>query len=540
MPSLPLPLQSLLTPYTILLPILYLCYTLTRPKPTIPTLTGLIPRLSVTILYMTDMRTFLSRARAALCEKGIVQFYVGPAKAYLVSGASNIATMFRASGSVSSDIFILMVKQHIWNMTPNDLAKFKRDKTGRLPKPVPGTENHPEDQRYWAGMHAIMHRYLARTNETNVLARSFQRFFGERLDKLPLGEGVEVGVYEFLLDNMAGAAVTAINGQRICEMIPGLLDMIWTFDEIAASLVWGLPRWLNRKAYDKRDRLIDAAQRYLEEAIRTFDWEGEENPEWEPVFGSRFTREWVRYLKDRGFDLRSIAGGLSNTTLFGANANTTPVATWCVMEVAKDPKLLKEVRAEVETAYEIDPTTGKKVLRGDLLTALPLLQSIYIEGLRLHVSMNITREITGPIELSGGVVPQKGAILQAATEIVHLDENIWGAEGHPASEFWAERHIKYVEDGQGKQVRRFEMAAGPNDFFPYGGGVSVCPGRFFAKQDMMLVVAMLVSRFDIEFVRWTNRDGTPSDRPAQNDVRWSGGASVPPDREMKVILKRLW
>lgn len=73
-----------------------------------------------------------------------------------------------------------------------------------------------------------------------------------------------------------------------------------------------------------------------------------------------------------------------------------------------------------------------------------------------------------------------------------------------------------------------------------GGGVSVCPGRFFAKQDMMLVVAMMVSRFDIEFVKWTHRDGTPSDRPAENDVRWSGGASVPPDREMRVRMTRLW
>jgi len=57
---------------------------------------------------------------------------------------------------------------------------------------------------------------------------------------------------------------------------------------------------------------------------------------------------------------------------------------------------------------------------------------------------------------------------------------------------------------------------------------------------MMLTVAILVSRFDIEFVEWTQLDGSPSDRPAKNDVRWSGGAAVPPDRDMKVRWKRLW
>ena len=74
-----------------------------------------------------------------------------------------------------------------------------------------------------------------------------------------------------------------------------------------------------------------------------------------------------------------------------------------------------------------------------------------------------------------------------------------------------------------------------------GGGVSVCPGRFFAKQEIMLTVAMLVDRFDMRFVRWVRKeDGAPSDRPAQDDVRWSGGASVPPDRDMEVLFTRRW
>jgi hypothetical protein len=56
----------------------------------------------------------------------------------------------------------------------------------------------------------------------------------------------------------------------------------------------------------------------------------------------------------------------------------------------------------------------------------------------------------------------------------------------------------------------------------------------------MLTVALLVSRFDIDFVGWVKKDGSPSDRSAENDVRWSGGASVPPDRDMRVTFKRLW
>ena len=70
--------------------------------------------------------------------------------------------------------------------------------------------------------------------------------------------------------------------------------------------------------------------------------------------------------------------------------------------------------------------------------------------------------------------------------------------------------------------------------------MSICPGRHFAKQEIMITLAMLVTKFDVEFVGWTHLDGSPSDRPAQNNATKSGGAAVPPDREMQVLLKRLW
>ncbi len=230
------------------------------------------------------------------------------------------------------------------------------------------------------------------------------------------------------------------------------------------------------------------------------------------------------------------------------------------MELARDPILFQAVREELMTAYKTDPVTQQRIVDAQTLVALPLLQSIYIEVMRLHVSVNITREVVGPIEVEGHRL-EKGDLIQAPSEISHHNEDSWSAEGHPASEFWAERHIKYVETtnevGEVRIVPQFTMAGRSNDFFPYGmlprgpsktstnhsiigGGVSMCPGRFFAKQEIMLTMGMLVSRFDIEFVEWTTPDGSISDRVAENDVRWAGAASVPPDRDMKVRWKRLW
>jgi hypothetical protein len=68
----------------------------------------------------------------------------------------------------------------------------------------------------------------------------------------------------------------------------------------------------------------------------------------------------------------------------------------------------------------------------------------------------------------------------------------------------------------------------------------MCPGRHFAKQEIMLTIAMIITQFDIEFVEWTNIDGSKSYRGPLDDEKYSGAAAVPPDRDMKIRWRRLW
>jgi len=72
-----------------------------------------------------------------------------------------------------------------------------------------------------------------------------------------------------------------------------------------------------------------------------------------------------------------------------------------------------------------------------------------------------------------------------------------------------------------------------------GGGAPIFPGRHFAKAEILMTIGLLVSKFDIEFVEWTKLDGSPSDRPAQNDQRYCGAGAMPLDRDMKIQWKRI-
>lgn len=237
------------------------------------------------------------------------------------------------------------------------------------------------------------------------------------------------------------------------------------------------------------------------------------------------------------------------------NANSIPITTWVFVELIKDATLLRAVRAEAESAFEVDPASGMRWLDLLKLARLPLLQSIYFETLRMHVSVNLTREVAKDMPLDGYML-KKGYLVQAPSIIAHFDEEVWGAENHPANEFWAERHIIYVdevdESGNTKKVKKFSVASKGGNLMAYGkqsylvsfnyskadyitgGGVSICPGRHFAKQEIMAAIAILVANLDIEFEEWVQMDGAKSDRAPLDNQSYCGVVAMPPDRDARV------
>ncbi|CCF45829.1 hypothetical protein CH063_03708 [Colletotrichum higginsianum] len=528
-----------------LLSVILLRHILRRRENEPPSLPGLIPYISNTYQYITDNGRFLERASEALKRSSIVKFNLGADTVYLVAGSHNVQKLFRnsATNSLSSDKFILMVNDRVQDMTKEDVPKLQNDRSGRLRIPAPGTEAVPEHERYWVGLHHLFHQHLFQAEATARLAKSFITFFGGKLDQQPLGAWETVQVFKYLKKDMAEAATVSLAGRKLIEDHPEFVDILWEFDTIAMQLMYGLPSWYNPRPKQIQQKALAMMKEFLTNAWSKFDWNGPDaDADWEPIFGSRLQREHTKYWKEKGFSMQTRAG-MYIGSISGINSNSVPQTAWAVMEVVKDAALLQRVREELQEALVKDLDNGRPTFDVPKLVTLPLLQSIYVETLRMHVSINITREVLEPMELDGYLL-RKGSLVQAPTQIGHLDEAVWGVEDHPASEFWAERHVRYVEKedetGHVRKVREFTMAGRPSDFFPYGGGVSMCPGRNFAKQEIMLAVAMIVSRFDIEFEDWVKPNGSDSDRPPMNDKAYVGAGAVPPDRDARLRWRRLW
>lgn len=67
----------------------------------------------------------------------------------------------------------------------------------------------------------------------------------------------------------------------------------------------------------------------------------------------------------------------------------------------------------------------------------------------------------------------------------------------------------------------------------------MCPGRHFAKQEIMLAVAVLVTKFDMEFVGWVESNGARSSKAPKDDRRFAGFVAMPPDKDVEIRWRRL-
>ena len=170
-----------------------------------------------------------------------------------------------------------------------------------------------------------------------------------------------------------------------------------------------------------------------------------------------------------------------------------------IIHILRDPDLYRRVRAEVVAANAIKELEGKTYLDTEKLIHLPLLLSIHLECLRLYTSIPITRSLRNDVEIDGHKL-SKGNYVTAPSYLAHTNEQTWSTPGHPASTFWAER---FIQKGDAEETSK----KAPGDFFPYGGGLNLCPGRHIGKQEIFAAVALLLVRFDFEFVGYVDKKG---------------------------------
>ncbi|KAI1842658.1 hypothetical protein JX266_011120 [Neoarthrinium moseri] len=511
------------------------------------TLRDPIPGLFNTLQFMSNNEKFMARVQNAVKGgQNIIRFYLGPKTVYLVAGPQNIRAVFGRElvhEVTNQEQMTRYALPTLYKMTPDEVRRWETDHSGVTKTPIPGTESVPFRQRLWYNYEHIYAEYIGKPQYIKPLIKIFNGNLDQSLDQFPTREWTTISIQNLCLQDVARALVSALFGPRLVQLNPDFIKRLWDFDEQVFQLVLGLPGWLNPKPSKTHDRYVAAIERWLEIVSRDFNWESTDaEADWEPRFGGRAVRELYIWMKETKWRTKVIAATLG-ALCFALTSNSIPTTIWMLMEIIQDPTLLEAVREEIRAVATNDPKTGKITLDSQNLVALPLLQSIWTETLRLRINFNIVRDVKHPITLGGNTIA-KGALLQVPMMVAYYDEVTWGATGHPASEFWAERHIKYTEDldeaGKTHRKPKYAMAGHPTSHFPFGGGANICPGRQLAKFEVFTTIALILLRFDIELVEWTNPDGSASKRAAKGDKRYCGAGAMPPDRDMKIRLRHMY
>lgn len=198
-----------------------------------------------------------------------------------------------------------------------------------------------------------------------------------------------------------------------------------------------------------------------------------------PDDSSLLIKETDRIYHEAGWTDEDIARHhaiLSN----GIFSNTSPTLYWSIHDLFSRPDLVSEVRKEVlanavggtkETGFTLDMAAVKQ--------KCPLLLSVYQETQRLrHTHANI-RAVLQDTVLDKYLL-KKGNLVQMPAEPIHADTALWGPT---AAEYDPYRFVKQ------------KLAPG---FLAWGAPPHLCPARQFAALEVLLVLALLVVRVDLD------------------------------------------
>jgi hypothetical protein len=457
---------------------------------------------------------------------------LGPEKSYIALSAAAVEAMFQSTKYVSSDKFVRMILQHGFSMPLEDVNKILK----KHPK-TPGTGQDSIKGKAMFSQDPLLQKYLISQDAVNVLMTKFIEVFKGALENdmtIPAkGETKTIDLFHWLRGRMFIGTTTSIFGSYIFEVYPEIGDDFFAFDSGFLKVVYGTPKFLAGDVYGALQRCLKGTECWLNEALPKLDGQLDpsEGSDWEPYLGCRLLKARQKLFDAAGLSMKAKASqevGL----LFGVASNAIPTTGWMLFHILSSPQdLLPRVLSEISTVQTPDGT-----LDIPKLITLPLFLSIYTETLRMYVAVNVTREVHADFVIDGHLL-KKGNTIMAPSWLGHRDPAVWNnlhPDHPPVNVFYAERFLRQEGD---KVVCSTAGLSGR--YFPYGGGAHICPGRIFAKHEILAAVAMVLLSFEFEFVGWVNPfSKDKEERFPSTKKGYVGNGVMAADRDMRVRVRR--
>lgn len=172
--------------------------------------------------------------------------------------------------------------------------------------------------------------------------------------------------------------------------------------------------------------------------------------------------------------------GMLIGVIFAGHHTSSGTAAWVLLEMLKQPKLLTEVRDEIETLLGTEGEVTFQTLR-----EVPKLENVLKEVLRLHPPLiMLIRQVDEDLKV-GPYIVRKGDMVWASPPVTHrIGEHFSNPEKFDPCRYEPGRE----ED---KNLDAYQ---------PFGGGKHKCSGNAFAVFQIKAIFCILLRRYEFELV----------------------------------------
>ena len=286
------------------------------------------------------------------------------------------------------------------------------------------------------------------------------------------------------------AGEVAYFGDTMGQIDPKLAETFLEFDELSWQILYQYPAVLTRTLNKNRHRLLSAFKEYIqipksqrrsqawfmaafEDELRSLDVNDAD------IATMLLTKYWVLVITSP--TLLRICDLTILTSTYSVSTNTRKALFWLLTYLLYNPQHIDAIRAETSSAFQGDTLVDPRYLQEQC----PHLDAVWYETLRMASNSASVRPVQKDTVI-GGKTLRKGSRILVPYRLLHFDERVFGAE---IDAFKPERFL-----GKAKALTQC------SSWRPFGGGKTMCTGRYVAKNTVTAFVSVLVRRFDISLV----------------------------------------
>ena len=165
--------------------------------------------------------------------------------------------------------------------------------------------------------------------------------------------------------------------------------------------------------------------------------------------------------------------------LNSVNSNTYKLCFWILSHLLYKPTLMANLQEETEGAF-----VNGEINMSWLLDSCPRLNAFFDEVMRITNSSSSVRTVVSDTVVGDSVIRTGMKVLIPYRQL-HFNADVFGKD---VLELDPERFLK-----------RKALARSPS-YRPFGGGSTYCPGRFIARQEVVVFIAIVLNRFRVKRV----------------------------------------